>query len=261
MRWSTTASWSWWRSRGHSTPQGVRRRSGALVEEAIDGCEVGPFRYRIEDRRGRAYIVYDDDLGFGDVGVLTSKLDIGPPSWLPPVLRHWIPLPTHDRYGGPLPQLPTVRLEENVAEKIVRLNRRTFARDAFDLVWVVREPGADLDRDLTRRLGVLKRWVDKNGLTTPKHAWSTVPDARGFDVARWLKPRVASDFDDEQIGLLTVPPPDLDDLGRDLVAYDDWLADLSAEEWMVAKGNAADRGGVIEALRNLVGGRMLTELW
>lgn len=238
-------------------PEGVKE----LLEEAIDGREIGPFRYRVEDRRGRAHITYENDLGFGDVGELKSKLDIGPPSWLSPVMRAWMPLRTHDRYGGPLPELPTVRLEENVAEKIARLNRRTFARDAYDLVWVAREPGVDLDRDLTRRLGVLKCWVDKNGLNTSKHAWSSIADARGFDGARWLEPRTASDFDDEQIGLLTVPPPDLEDLGRDLVSHYGWLADLSAEERVVAKGNAGDRGSVIDALHNLDRGRMPAELW
>lgn len=59
--------------------------------------------------------------------------------------------------------LPTVQLEQNVA----RLNRRTFARDAFDLVWVAREPGVQLARSITRRLAVLKCWVDKNGLSGP----------------------------------------------------------------------------------------------
>lgn len=238
-------------------PEGVKD----LLEEAIDEREIGPFHYRVEERRGRAHITYDNDLGFGDVGRLRSKLDIGPPPWLPPVMRPWIPLPTHDRYGGPLPELPTVRLEENVAEKIARLNRRTFARDAYDLVWVAREPGVELDRGLTRRLGVLKCWVDTNGLTTSNHAWSTITDARGFDSARWLEPRAASAFDDEQIGLLTIPPPDLEGLGRDLAFLYGWLADLTAEERVAAKGSAGDRGGVIEALRNLDGGRMPAELW
>lgn len=105
------------------------------------------------------------------------------PPWLPPVARPWVPLPTHQRYGGPLPELPTVRLEENVAEKIARLNRRTFARDAYDLVWLAREPGVELDRSLTRRLAVLKCWVDKNGLSGPRHSWSVIADARAFESA------------------------------------------------------------------------------
>lgn len=233
----------------------------ALVTEAIDDREIGPFRYRIEERRGRAHITYENDLGL-DVGALRSKLDIGPPPWLTPVPRPWVPLNTHRLYGGPLPELPTVRLEENVAEKIARLNRRTFARDAYDLVWLAREPGVALDHTLTRRLAVLKCWVDKNGLNGSRHSWSVIADAREFDAPRWLAPRAARNFDDEQIGLLTTPPPDLDDLGLDLGHHYAWLAELTPEEQRIAKCAAADRGAVIDALRNLdSGGRMTTELW
>lgn len=233
----------------------------ALIVEAIDGREIGPFRYRLVTRRGRAHIAYENGLGF-DVGELRSKLDIGPPPWLPPVARPWVPLPTHRLYGGPLPELPTVRLEENVAEKIARLNRRTFARDAYDLVWIAREPGVALDRSLTRRLTVLKCWVDKNGLSGHQHTWSPIADAREFEAFRWLEPRTESDFDDEQIGLLTTPPPDLDDLGRDLALHYGWLAELTDEEQLIGRGAAADRGVVIEALRDLDnGGRMKAEFW
>jgi hypothetical protein len=144
---------------------------------------------------------------------------------------------------------------------IARLNRRTFARDAYDLVWMAREPGLDADRDLTRHLAVLKCWVDKNGLSTPTHTWSPIADARSFESRRWLEPRVARDFDDEQIGLLTVPPPDLDDLGRDVASLYAWLADLTTEERRIASCNAADRSSVIEALRDLVGGRIPDGVW
>lgn len=64
-------------------PKGVKE----LLEEAIDGREIGPFRYQVEDHRGRAHVTYENDLGFGDVGELKSKLDIGSPPWLPPVMR------------------------------------------------------------------------------------------------------------------------------------------------------------------------------
>ena len=80
----------------------------------------------------------------------------------------------------------------------------------YDLVWVARTPGLDLNRTLIRRLAVLKSWVDLNGLHTDHAGWSApLPNARPFDVDRWLTPRRASDFDDEAIGLLTVPPPTL----------------------------------------------------
>ncbi len=155
-----------------------------------------------------------------------------------------------------------MQLEEIVAEKIARLNRRTFARDAYDLVWIAREPGVVLDRSLTRRLAVLKCWVDKNGLNGTLHSWSVIADAQEFDSARWLEPRTVNDFDDEQIGLLTTPPPDLDDLGRDLSIPYEWRAELTPEEYLIARCAATDRGTVIEALRNLEnGGRMMSELW
>ena len=62
--------------------------------------------------------------------------------------------------------------------------------------------------------------------------------------------------------MLTTPPPDLDDLGRDLSRHYGWLAELTTEEQLIARGAAADRGAVIEALRSLEsGGRMTVELW
>lgn len=237
-------------------PQGVKE----LIEEAIDDTTIGPFRYSVQDRRGRAHIAYQNELGFDDVGELKSKLDIGPPPWLPPEARPWVPLRTHDRYGGPLPEIPTVPLEENVAEKIARLNRRTHARDAYDLVWVAKAQGVHLNRVLTRRLAVLKCWADQHGVRTTSHTWNPIADARPFDPSRWLKYRTAEDFDDEQIGLLTTPPPDLDDLGADLPHHYGWLADLAEDERVIARANAADRGAVIAALRGLDGARMTVDL-
>jgi predicted nucleotidyltransferase component of viral defense system len=46
-------------------------------------------------------------------------------------------LPVHATYGKPgLPELQVARLEENIAEKISRLNRTTKARDLYDLAWL-----------------------------------------------------------------------------------------------------------------------------
>lgn len=232
----------------------------SILTKAIDGKSIGPFRYAVEERRGRAHITYANDLGL-NTGELRSKLDIGPPPWLPPVNRPWVPLPVHQRYGGPLPEILTIRLEENIAEKIARLNRRTFARDAYDLVWVAREPGLELNTALTRHLAILKCWVDKNGLNTPRHFWIPIGDARPFDTARWLEPRSAREFDDEHIGLLTTPPPNLDDLGRDLSRYYTWIAALTPEQRAIAKAAAPERGRVIAALRDLDGRRMETDMW
>lgn len=61
-----------------------------------------------------------------------------------------------------------IRLEENIAEKVSRLNRTTTARDLYDLGWQAthqRDVGA-LDTDLIRRLVVLKIWVDAHGVSS-----------------------------------------------------------------------------------------------
>jgi len=120
----------------------------ALLVDEIDGTQLGPFTFGIDTRRNRHTITYRSELGPDPGEQLQSKLDVGPPPWLAPVSRSWIDLPIHGRYGGPLPSLPVVNLAENVAEKIARLNRRSPARDAYDLVWVAGTPGLELDRAL-----------------------------------------------------------------------------------------------------------------
>ena len=228
-----------------------------LLVNEIDGTRLGSFTYSIDDRRGRYVIVYQSDLGPDPAGVLQSKIDVGPTPWLTPTERPFVKVPIHDRYGGPLPMLPVVELAENVAEKIDRLNRRSPARDAYDLVWVARTPGLELDRSLIRRLAVLKSWVDLHGLHTERAAWpAPLPDARPFDVDRWLTARGPGDFDEEAIGLLSIPPPDLGDLGRDLSNLYAWLRDLDDGERSVALGRPQDRHTVLRLLGELPGGRM-----
>jgi predicted nucleotidyltransferase component of viral defense system len=229
---------------------------GMLVE-AIEGTRLGPFTYQVEHRRGRHSIVYGSHLGPDPAGVLQSKIDVGPPPWLAPTERAWVEVPIHNRYGGPLPRLPVVDLAENVAEKIARLNRRSPARDAYDLVWVARTPRLHLDRILIRRLAVLKAWVDLHGLATGHATWSApLPGAQPFDANRWLNLRSARDFDDEAIGLLTVPTPNLDDLGRELSARYQWLANLDDDERIVAQGRPQDRDVVLRLLNDLPDGRL-----
>src|SRR5690606_9238374 len=110
--------------------------------------------------------------------------------------------PIHKEYGGALPPIPAVQLAENVAEKIARLNRRTPARDAYDLVWIARTPGLpEIDGNLVRRLAVLKCWVDMHGMSGISDAgvvWNGgLPEARPFDTKRWVERRRRKDFDDE----------------------------------------------------------------
>ncbi len=77
-----------------------------------------------------------------------------------------------------------------------------------------RRLGRELDLDLIRQLSVLKIWVDNNGLQTTNHTWKAAHEPQPFDVNKWLQIRRPQDFDDENIGLLASPPPDLEFLRK-----------------------------------------------
>jgi predicted nucleotidyltransferase component of viral defense system len=230
-----------------------------MLAEAIDGLEIGPFVFGTEIRRGRRHLTFNV-AEFGGVGQLSSKLDIAAPPWLDPKPQGWVPLPIHTQYGGPLPSVPVVRLEENMAEKIARLNRTTTARDVYDLVWIMRKwrshHRAQLDFNLVRRLAVMKIWTDMHGISTNGASWKSPFQSGPFDLDRWLRPRHAREFDDENIGLLAVPPPSLDELGEHLANDYRFLADLDAREREIARCHGADRNIVLEMVSELPGRRL-----
>jgi predicted nucleotidyltransferase component of viral defense system len=94
----------------------------SLISE-IDGLTIGPLAYGVTERRGKWWLTIRTEFATAD-SALSSKLDVSPPPGLDPVRRAWIPMPVHATYGTPgLPELQVVRLEENIAEKISRLNR------------------------------------------------------------------------------------------------------------------------------------------
>lgn len=217
------------------------------VAELIAGqCDVtlGPFTFEPAIRRERWHIKVGSEFGDPEVSI---KLDVGPPAWLTPDRRTFVPTPSHARYGFVLPRLPCMALEEVLAEKVARLNRISTARDASDLVWAATtSPHALFDRATVRRLAVLKVWVDNHGL---RSCWPPAIAARPFDPDLWLASR--DQWDDEQIGLLAHPPPSLTTLEASLRQQYVWLGDLTPDERRWATASAGDRGGVLQALRTL----------
>jgi predicted nucleotidyltransferase component of viral defense system len=225
---------------------------------AVDGLKVGPFGYGVIERRGKWTLTYDHSFG-GDTGALQSKLDLNPPPWLPPVLRGWQHLPVHARYGPPaLPQLQVIRLEENIAEKIARLNRATPARDMYDLRWVMTNTPitGKLDHALVRRLATLKIWVDANGLHAGDTFWKPGHEGPAFHPEKWLRDRSTDEFDEQDIGALAVPTPTAAELSEALRAHFRFLTDLDDDERLVAQAREQDRPVVLRALAALPGGRL-----
>jgi predicted nucleotidyltransferase component of viral defense system len=232
----------------------------ALTEliTAIDGLEVSPFRYGVIERRGKWTLTYDHPFG-GNTGVLQSKLDLNPPPWLSPVRRGWQPLPIHARYGPPaLPELQVIRLEENIAEKIARLNRTTPARDMYDLRWVMTNTKVTgmLEPTLVRRLAILKIWVDANGVHAGDTFWKPGHEGPAFSPEKWLRDRSTHEFDEEDIGALAVPVPTARELSEALRVHFRFLADLDADERILALAREQDRPLALRALAALPGVRL-----
>jgi len=221
----------------------------AIIADAATG-KFGPFSFRVEKGRGERWQIAVTS-EFGPIN-LRIKLDVGAPCWLTPEMREYVSIPIHQRYGFTLPQLPCMRLEEIIAEKIARLTRMSTARDAFDLVWLATtSPYSAFDRDLVRRLAVLKIWVDNNGL---RPGWIPTIAPKPFSTIAWFEPR--DNWDDEQIGMLTSPPPALVDLERRLTALYSWLGTLSEEEARWAKADPRDLASVIQAICALPNGAL-----
>jgi predicted nucleotidyltransferase component of viral defense system len=217
-----------------------------LVAEAADGYVCGPFTFSSTAHRSRWRIKVEVEPPLDVAPVPPLKLDVGPPCWLEPVVLSFQPQPIQDRYGGALPALPTMRLDEVLAEKIARLTRLSTARDASDLVWAGRTAGLPYDAALVRRLAVLKVWVDVNGLDGH---WTPAIGPLPFQPETWL--RTGREWDDEQIGLLATPPPRLDQLEADMVHLWSALASLGDSERIWATADEGDRSRVIDAIAAL----------
>lgn len=83
----------------------------------------------------------------------------------------------------------------------------------------------------------------------------TVTGAVPYDPGRWQTTRRATDFDEDSIGILAVPPPSLDALGDQLRMHYGFLEDLDATELRIVAGGAGSRNLVLDAITSLPGSR------
>jgi len=231
-----------------------------LVEliDQIENLSIEPFRYSVYERRGKWFLGFSHPYD-SVTGTLRSKLDISPPPWIPPIEKEWIPMPIHETYGNPkLPKLLTMRLEENIAEKIARLNRVTPARDLYDLRWIGINTNilSSLDISLIRKLAVLKIWCDAFGVNAGNTFWKPGHEAFAFDPEYWLRDRSNEDIDIDDIGTLAVPVPTVHELSEALSTQYRFLAELTKDEEVVAQVKAKDRALVLRMLGELPGNRL-----
>jgi hypothetical protein len=226
--------------------------------ECVENLSIGPFSYNLSERRGKWYLNCSHPFGT-DVGILKSKLDISPPPWILPVEKEWVTMPIHETYGEPkLPRLLTMRLEENIAEKIARLNRVTPARDLYDLRWIMTNTNLSsrLDLALIRQLAVLKIWCDAHGISADGTHWKPGHEAFEFNPERWLRDRSKEDIDIDDIGALTVPIPTVSELSKAVSVQFKFLNDLTENESIIAQIRGQDRALALKMMSELPFGRL-----
>ncbi len=212
--------------------------TAALVLETIDGADIDGFSFLLEGRDGDRRAGLRVTTPFGSPS-LPAKVDLSTRGiWLPPDIIEMVPLPIHDRYDVDLPEIPVMRLEEVMGEKLSRYGRTSLARDLYDLAWCASQP---FDETLVRRLWVMKSFFD----IVDEHL-GTGP----IDPSDVLSERDASVFAAEQIGYLTRPVNIVGWESTVRLRYR-FLTDLDDDEqrWVVA--SPADRWNVLQATEAL----------
>jgi predicted nucleotidyltransferase component of viral defense system len=226
---------------------------------SIENYENEYFKYGISERRGKPEITYETD--FITNFTLTTKIDINVPIWISPQKLSWVPTPIHKQYGIELPKIQVANLQENMAEKIARTNRKPLARDMYDLVWIAKtSPFSQFNRNIVRNLAVLKVWVDQYGIQSNTHQWGKTFGTSEYNLSRWNTPISKEDISDEQIGLLTIPPPKMEDLAKEFHAYFGFLADMTEQEQKIAFANQSSSRIVIGIIQEFADSNLSTLL-
>jgi predicted nucleotidyltransferase component of viral defense system len=210
------------------------------ILSAVDGAEIFGFRFavqRLGDDGRRGDIVVDSPFGRPNLG---AKIELSRhPLVLPPERLAPVALPIHRQYDFTLPELPVVRAEEAIAEKLARFRRVSLARDLYDLQWFVAQ--GSLDTNLVRRLWVLKVYRDVNH------------DGRGekpLTPEQVLRERAAEQFAREDIGYLTKPVAVAEWIDTVRRRYQ-FLRDMIDDERRWAQCNARHDREVTQALEAL----------
>lgn len=132
----------------------------SLLEEALAHSRFGVrFRlrepYRTEGRNWASIVAYEHEW---DAGQFRLEISYREPTLLPP--KRWAPVPqTYFRaLPFPPPEVPCLRLEEGLAEKLRAIQQRATERDLYD---AVRYAKKGFDADLVRLLAVAKLWSDR----------------------------------------------------------------------------------------------------
>ncbi|ACZ31894.1 hypothetical protein Xcel_2881 [Xylanimonas cellulosilytica DSM 15894] len=89
-----------------------------------------------------------------------------------------------------------------------------------------------------------------------------MPGAVPFDPENWLRPRGRREFDDESIGILANPAPDIDELAAQLRSHFGFLSGLDADDLAALAAGPTSRQTPITQIQQLGRGTLAdTPLW
>jgi len=114
--------------------------------------------YRTEGRNWACTVGYEH---VWDAGQFRLEISYREPPFLP--ARHWAPSPQTYFRALPFvpPEIPSLRLEEGLAEKLRAIQQRATERDLYDAIRYSRK---GFDEPLARLLAVAKLWSDHEPL-------------------------------------------------------------------------------------------------
>ena len=117
----------------------------------------------------------------------------------------------------------------------------------YDLNWIMENTAVSstIDKDLIRRLVVLKIWVDSYGMHYGNVYSHPAHNPSVFDSEKLLNGRNPKDVNAEDIGTLAVPAPATEEMINMLKKNFAFLLNLDDTEKEIAKSNQKDRSLVI----------------
>jgi hypothetical protein len=98
--------------------------------------------------------------------------------------------------------------------------------------------------------------VGANGVHGGSVEWKPGHEGPAFIPSKWLRDRSKVEFDLEDIGALTTPPPTEKELSDSVSNLFGFLSDLDDDEKIVASAKEQDRPLVLSMLANLHGNRL-----
>ena len=137
---------------------------------AVDGLEIGPFRYGITERRGKPSVLLSGR--FVTESTLQTKRFSAAP-WLTPSRAIGCRCPFMPSTEA-LPRIKTVRIEENLAGKDRPIQQSNYRSRLYDLAWIAGNGpfGKRSTSRSSRRLSVLKMWSTRMGCTQGQPSWA-----------------------------------------------------------------------------------------